>query len=876
MPLFRPRAIVAAGAPIVASGIGDPGALGKSAANAPGSVGLADPRQVHAWDVYDRVGPVAYAQRYSASVMRRVHYFAAFKDPDNPDGDPVPAHLACQEQPDGGPPLCSEQEAADAQEAVARIQHDTEGQGGIIYAHALNLLVAGDCYTVQEPQDDGTDRWRVYSVVAISRRKQSGMSVTTGGSGWWVPDESGRGSRELSGDSYIVRTFQQHPRDPRRADSALMHVLEDCEEYYYLSRAVRGTARSRIAGAGLFLLPSEIEIPPDPDNQDEMARKVGSAQSLLRRIARGMAAAIKDETSPDSTVPPILQGPGQTLQYARHLTFDRPLDPVLAAERERRLKVIAVGLDLPQERLSIEGLADNNHWSGAQVAENEWNGHLAPLAEVICGNWTVTLLRPQLAQLGYTLEQQERWVVDSDPTNAIEKPDKSSNAQQAHDRFTISDAALRKYSGFDEDDAPAPDEIAARVERQRLVHSRSLGGPEQIPSGDVSPDGTGGTPPPPAPAPAAEPAPSGDPGQTAPVRASGASMSRSETLEAAARLRWLADLARNDPARLRRLEQAGQQRTITAAATTRRRQLGTKLADLDEQLLRRVLTGADAAMRRELDKAGSRLQSAAARRGVVAAGTRRAAVEALSQVPRRQIAGKLGRDTVQTLIASAGDPFDGAFDEYCDQVDGWVADTNQRSKDLVLAAAGALAARRGLAASPITAAALTEWQTAQQQNAVAGRTALQTALLEQAAFRLFDPDPRVDDRGEYDPDATVSASVVRPALSLYGGGSTLGDGPGGSIPAGTLLVAGGAAILGLARTGGLTFTAYEWRHGNPLHPFEPHENLDGSVFDNFGDGQLGIDDRYAWIESLTGGFYPGDHTGCTCLVGLIFGEGDDL
>lgn len=862
MPIFKPRTVVVASA--VADALlaaGDPGVLGKSGSNtAPTSVGVAMPDQVLAWDLYDRVGPVAYAHRYSANVMRRVRFYAAVRDPEG--GDPIPGDRAAVTQPDGSPAVVTPQEWSDAQGCVEQVADPLEGQGGISYYLELNLKVAGDLYVTCEPQPDGREEWRVRSVVAISKKPIGQVGRAQAGAGWWVPDEiTGRGFRELAAESSVLRIYQPHPKDPRRSDCAMLHVLTDCEEYDYLSRGVISSARSIVAGNGLFLFPNELEIPPDPDSPEEMAERRGSAGTLLRMIGRAMSAGIKDPTSPQATAPIAIGGPGEKLQYARHLTFVRPIDEFHMKTRGEKLKVISIGLELPQERLSIDGLANNNHWSAAQVSQDEWNSHLDPDARVIAANWTTQILRPMLADLGYDPQACDRWVVWYDPTEAIKQPDMSVNAQKAHDRYAISDRSLRVASGFDEDDAPTPEEISARVERKRLEHTRSQDGPEQIPTPDIAPEGGDG------------PERTDDGGSqhaknSATVRASAAGLDR---------LAWL---ARHDPAKLRRLEAAGARSALLAAGNGRRRDLGQQLSALNERLLQRVLTAADAAMRRELERAGARIQQAAARRGVVAGGNRRAATEQLRGVPKRRIAQHLGRPAVDALIA-AGDlalTDDDAFEDFCDQVDGWTDDTRDRAKDLIVAAAIALALSRGKDDSGITGPVLSEWRARQQQDSTTGRTALKAAMLDTLARRLYDPDPRVDERGEYDPDMTVSAGVIRDPLAAYGGATngTTGDSSLIGAPFGALLVADGVTQLGLARSGGLFAVGYGWRHGSPLHPFEPHEQLDGTEFSSFDDSALAVDDTYAWIESATGGYYPGDHDGCTCILEVTFGSGDDL
>jgi len=65
--------------------------------------------------------------------------------------------------------------------------------------------------------------------------------------------------------------------------------------------------------------------------------------------------------------------------------------------------------------------------------------------------------------------------------------------------------------------------------------------------------------------------------------------------------------------------------------------------------------------------------------------------------------------------------------------------------------------------------------------------------------------------------------------------------------------------------------SYQWVHGDPLHAFEPHADLDGVQFTEWDDEQL--QNTYGWPEVEY--FAPGDHDGCTCDFTVLFTEGTD-
>lgn len=126
--------------------------------------------------------------------------------------------------------------------------------------------------------------------------------------------------------------------------------------------------------------------------------------------------------------------------------------------REEAVRRFATGLEIPAEILL--GLGDVNHW----------------------GAWALTSeairlgIEPKLATVAYALTQQwlrpileaendpdwHRWLVWYDTAPLRVRTNRSETALQAHDRGVISDAALRRETGFDESDAPTDEELDRR------------------------------------------------------------------------------------------------------------------------------------------------------------------------------------------------------------------------------------------------------------------------------------------------------------------------------------------------------------------------------------------------------------------------------
>jgi hypothetical protein len=230
----------------------------------------------------------------------------------------------------------------------------------------------------------------------------------------------------------------------------MMAVLDLCEELRLLPRAVRSRARSRLASAGLLVLPDEFSEGATEEGMDEDP----GVDPLMTDLIETAGTAIADEDSAAAAVPLIFRGPAEYLDKIQHITF---VDPVATnPETERELHVIqriGQGLDMPPE--VIKGMADANHWSAWQISDSMWEGHLQPLVEQMCGDLTSAYLAPLTAGGDYRV-----WY---DAAELVTKPDRSEDAQQAHDRLVISDATLRESMGWDDDDAPKPDELNRRI-----------------------------------------------------------------------------------------------------------------------------------------------------------------------------------------------------------------------------------------------------------------------------------------------------------------------------------------------------------------------------------------------------------------------------
>lgn len=274
--------------------------------------------------------------------------------------------------------------------------------------------------------------------------------------------------------------------------------------------------------------------------------------------------------------------------------------------------------------------------------------------------------------------------------------------------------------------------------------------------------------------------------------------------------------------------------------------LGPALGQIDRQLFDRCLVLCSAALDAALNQASARLRSEASRQKVPGWDRKRS-------VPARQVAATLGPQVVKALLADAADdPLSNleAFDELRGKWDSTVANAQRRADRAVLAY------NEGFDADPLAA------QRDDERDKSWGY--LLGALGSIAAQRLLSPAIVEPPNGEYDSTLSLPAGTVRDALRVAGGGS-----PAAVVQEG--LVATGPTTMDVASAAlDARGDTWMWTTGGPTRPFEPHQELDGTVFDEWDDPRLANSEGWPPGDY----FEPGDHPGCVCLAVPILAPAD--
>lgn len=398
--------------------------------------------QREAWDFYDITPELRFAAGWVANAMSRIV-------------------LRPGKVNDAGDVERSDSPAT--RKALDAVFGGNEGQAAMLHAVGLHLTVAGECYLVGRAAPAGvkTLDGRIWEIVGV--HEVHGTSAA--GSRWSIDSSIDGRLVDLTDSDTVMRIWRPHPDRRFEADSPVRALLSTLTEIKYHTLHIFAQSRSRLAGAGVQVMPDEVEFPPPRDENGNEITGLSKAESLTRSIGQAMAKAINDPSSPEALVPIFITVPATYVEKIREpLHYWSPFDDKVIEARRSAVQRFGVGMDLPPE--VIFGMTSNasssggvgtgaSHWTSWQIEESAIKLHIEPLAGVFVNELIIRYLR----------------VVTSDPTAAIYvdstalklQPDRSKEAAEAHDRGALSDEGYRFYNGLDEQYAPQVEDIKRRI-----------------------------------------------------------------------------------------------------------------------------------------------------------------------------------------------------------------------------------------------------------------------------------------------------------------------------------------------------------------------------------------------------------------------------
>lgn len=382
----------------------------------------ADSWQEEVWGYHETLGEFRYAADWESRMLSRVRLYAAKLEPGS--DEPV------------------RQDAGTAVELMTVFAGGVAGQAAIMDGLGTQLTVPGEGYLIVE-NVRGVEQWSVRSIDEV-RAARGGYEVIDETS-----SRSGTQWRPLAADSMApIRVWRPNKRFHHLADSPARAARSTMRELELVNRHIIAQYLSRLASAGVWLVPDEITFPV----REEFADAPDPFMAEWIEIA---AEAIRTPGTAAATVPIPIKVPAEYVDKIRHLDFTLKIDEKIIEKRDSAIKRLASQLNVPPEVLL--GMGDLNHWNAWAVDETSLKVNIAPDAELICQALTTGYLQPRLKASG--VEDWASWVAWYDMSELTLRPDRSDDAIQLYDRLEINGAALRRETGFDEADKPTAEEL---------------------------------------------------------------------------------------------------------------------------------------------------------------------------------------------------------------------------------------------------------------------------------------------------------------------------------------------------------------------------------------------------------------------------------
>lgn len=394
-----------------------------------------DAWQNEVWGFHDELGEFNYGVWWLSNMLSRVRLRAAKLQPDTDE-----------------PEIQTEGAGA---ELMMRLHGGVAGQAQMMKRLTVQLTVPGEGYIVGETKGS-RENWKVRSVDEV--RSQSGKYQV-------MNEESvnaGADWRTLPDDSLVVRVWRPHDRWYHLADSPSRSARPIMRELELVNRKIVADYLSRLASAGVFAVPDEIDFPVREEFAD-------APNPFMAEWIETAAEAIKNPGTASAVIPIPMVGPAEALKEIRFIDFSVQADEKIIEKRDSVIKRLATKMDMPAEVLL--GMGDVNHWGAWQLEEGALKTHIAPVAELICDALTTGYLQPRLEASG---EDPTDWVVWYDMSELALRPDRSGNANEAYDRLELSGSAYRRELGFDEDDKPNDKELREQALKV-IIHTLPSG-----------------------------------------------------------------------------------------------------------------------------------------------------------------------------------------------------------------------------------------------------------------------------------------------------------------------------------------------------------------------------------------------------------------
>lgn len=394
--------------------------------------GRDDAWQRQIWEYYRIIGEFRFACDWVGSNLSKATMFAKV----NQDGTSTPV---------------TEGRAA---ELMHDFYGDDEDRAELFRMLGIHLTAVGECFIVAYDSEEDDTEDVIWKVVASTELKKSDSKYRINGEEIPVLDHN---------DVLVIRVWKPDPVDGRDAFSPARAVMGILGEIARLTDHVAAQVDSRLAGAGILLMPSEMTFPTPPAVEGEDGQpapnhvQLNDAESLMEVLQDTMATAIEDRSDPSALVPIVITAPADAIAAVKHMTFWTELDAHAIELRTEAIRRLGLGMDMPPEVL--QGSADSNHWSAWQADEAAIKSHTEPLLKIITTSLAKGYLRPALRADG--VQNAGAYSIGADTSEMRLRPNRSKEALELYNLGELSGKALLRETGFDVEDAMGKEERAA-------------------------------------------------------------------------------------------------------------------------------------------------------------------------------------------------------------------------------------------------------------------------------------------------------------------------------------------------------------------------------------------------------------------------------
>ena len=332
-----------------------------------------------------------------------------------------------------------------AYDALTDLFNGEHGQAQMLESIGIHLTIAGECYLVgrevTDEEGNTADIWEILSV----------LEVKVVGKKWYIHYADDEPDIELSDENVVIRIWQPNPAKRIEADSPFRSLLPILTEIEWATRSIFGQTSSRLAGAGLLMLPQGISFPPPPAVNGQEQEYDNETEGFMLSLADAMMTPISDPSSPSAMVPIVVTAPADAIDKVQLMHFWSELDANVLEMRNDSIRRFALGMDMPPEQIlgmsSNEGTGGGNsngvsHWGAWQIEEATIKMHVEPMLDLVTNALTVSYLRPTLSG-----ETDEVVVYDSAALRL--RPDRSRESMELYNLGLLKSAVPVRENGFD-------------------------------------------------------------------------------------------------------------------------------------------------------------------------------------------------------------------------------------------------------------------------------------------------------------------------------------------------------------------------------------------------------------------------------------------